>query len=207
MKRDVGRILVSPVSRLLIVATGVGLGLLASPGPLFAKVVFSQSECRSGFWHVITYDVTDPYHHIEVGDQKTKEPCDRGVCWIDAATGKAAPAAPPGWSRADGPPNRDRNRVEYHGHTFVRVPCPPPNRTAPVRRLPSHVKSEPVRPLHPRPARATTAKWRLGHIQPTPRPPPGDHLQKCANGGYDIVAPDGHIKMHCPPQGPRFSLR
>jgi hypothetical protein len=57
-------------------------------------------------------------------------PASTNFCWIDAATGNPAPLGPPLWDpnptvKSMGN-NPDANHVYYGGHTFVRVPCPPP---------------------------------------------------------------------------------
>jgi hypothetical protein len=38
-------------------------------------VLLSRSECRGGFWHVITYDVSDPNQWVQISDQQTVQPC------------------------------------------------------------------------------------------------------------------------------------
>ncbi len=51
-------------------------------------------------------------------------------CWIDAATGNPVETGPPGWDPNPGSyragNNPDANHVEFRGHNYVRVPCPPP---------------------------------------------------------------------------------
>ncbi len=38
-------------------------------------VFLTKSECRDGFWHVVTYDITDPDNWVEVEDIPTLQPC------------------------------------------------------------------------------------------------------------------------------------
>ena len=38
-------------------------------------VFLARSECRKGYWHVITYDISDPDRWIEIDDQKTRQRC------------------------------------------------------------------------------------------------------------------------------------
>ena len=38
-------------------------------------VYLARSECRQGFWHVITYDISTPDAWVEIDDQPTKQPC------------------------------------------------------------------------------------------------------------------------------------
>ncbi len=40
-----------------------------------AGVLMSRSECIGGFWHVMTYDVTDPDQWTLVSDQPTAQVC------------------------------------------------------------------------------------------------------------------------------------
>jgi hypothetical protein len=46
-----------------------------APAPASAGVMFTKSECIAGFWHVMTYDITDPDHRILVEDLPTDQPC------------------------------------------------------------------------------------------------------------------------------------
>ncbi len=39
------------------------------------SVYLARSECRKGFWHVITYDIANPDKWIQIDDQPTKQPC------------------------------------------------------------------------------------------------------------------------------------
>ncbi len=39
------------------------------------SVYLARSECRKGYWHVITYDISDPNHWIEIDDQRTEQQC------------------------------------------------------------------------------------------------------------------------------------
>jgi hypothetical protein len=39
------------------------------------SLYLARSECRRGDWHVITYDISDPDHWIEIDDQRTEQPC------------------------------------------------------------------------------------------------------------------------------------
>jgi hypothetical protein len=40
-----------------------------------AGVLMSRSECTGGFWHVMTYDVTDPDQWTLISDQPTAQVC------------------------------------------------------------------------------------------------------------------------------------
>jgi len=40
----------------------------------------ARSECREGFWHVVTYDISDPDNWIEVSDIKTSQECKPADC-------------------------------------------------------------------------------------------------------------------------------
>src|SRR5205823_4546213 len=45
----------------------VVLGVMAFAPPVHAAPTYlSQSECRNGFWHVITYDISDPNHWVQL---------------------------------------------------------------------------------------------------------------------------------------------
>jgi hypothetical protein len=39
------------------------------------SVYLARSECRNGYWHVVTYDISDPEHWQEIGDAETPQPC------------------------------------------------------------------------------------------------------------------------------------
>src|SRR5712692_190740 len=67
----------------------VVLGVMAVATPVHAAPTYlSQSECRNGFWHVITYDISDPNHWVQLpppdGDIPTGQPC----------TGSSSPGDP-----------------------------------------------------------------------------------------------------------------
>lgn len=38
-------------------------------------VFLTRNECRDGFWHVVTYNITDPDNWVEVEDISTPQPC------------------------------------------------------------------------------------------------------------------------------------
>lgn len=40
-------------------------------------VFFARSECRKGYFHVVTYDISDPDNWIEIDDQPTHQPCSK----------------------------------------------------------------------------------------------------------------------------------
>ncbi len=40
-------------------------------------VFLARSECRNNFYHVVTYDISDPDNWIEIDDQPTTQPCDQ----------------------------------------------------------------------------------------------------------------------------------
>jgi hypothetical protein len=77
---EVARLSVGSISRRMVLLLGVGAVLLgtfplATPVQA-APVLFSRSECRGGYVHVITYDISDPDHWKEVEDQATVRRCD-----------------------------------------------------------------------------------------------------------------------------------
>ena len=38
-------------------------------------VLLARSECRGGFWHVVTYDISNPDNWQEIGDIATQQEC------------------------------------------------------------------------------------------------------------------------------------
>jgi hypothetical protein len=72
----------------------------------------------------------DP-NHVELGGHTFVKQADGS--WIDAAGGNPVRTGPPGWDPNGAQTyggrgsNPDPNHVELGGHTFVRVPCPPPS--------------------------------------------------------------------------------
>jgi hypothetical protein len=52
--------------------------IVAGLTPAHAAVFQTKQECRYGFWHVVTYDITDPFHPVEVEDIPTSLPCGGG---------------------------------------------------------------------------------------------------------------------------------
>lgn len=56
--------------------TANGAGATGNPGDVSHQpVLLSRSECRGGYWHVITYDVSDPNHWVQISDEQTVQPC------------------------------------------------------------------------------------------------------------------------------------
>lgn len=39
------------------------------------SVYLARSECRNDYWHVITYDISNPDNWIEIDDEPTEQPC------------------------------------------------------------------------------------------------------------------------------------
>jgi hypothetical protein len=62
------------------VMAAVAAAALAAAGSASAEVLMSRSECIGGFWHVVTYDISDPDHWVRVGAPiPTSQPCGDAV--------------------------------------------------------------------------------------------------------------------------------
>ena len=61
--------------------------LVAAPTVASAQVLFAQSECINGFWHVRSYDITDPDHWILMSDEPTSQPCGGQALALDLMAG------------------------------------------------------------------------------------------------------------------------
>ena len=116
-------------------------------------------------------------------------------CWVDAKTGVRVPTGPGGWLAGGGSTpgrrfnNPDPNHVEdtQTGHTYVRVPCPPPKQTA-ARVIP-HLPGQPSAS-----GRATQVK--AGPVTGQPNQPHyGAH---CPDGSRQIVTAQG-VTLPCLP--------
>jgi hypothetical protein len=58
------------------VLAAVAASALCAAGAACAEVQLARSECRpDGYWHVRTYDVTDPDHWVLIEDRPTSQPC------------------------------------------------------------------------------------------------------------------------------------
>jgi hypothetical protein len=62
-------------------SAGIATALLGAaaiafvPATASAEVLLARSECLGGYWHVITYDATDPDHWVKVSDEPTAQIC------------------------------------------------------------------------------------------------------------------------------------
>jgi hypothetical protein len=50
-------------------------GIALASTSAFAEVITSRSECIGGFWHVMTYDASDPERWVLISDQPTAQVC------------------------------------------------------------------------------------------------------------------------------------
>ena len=57
------------------VLAAVAASALAAAGAASAEVQMARSECIDGFWHVRTYDITNPNNWVLIEDQATSQPC------------------------------------------------------------------------------------------------------------------------------------
>jgi hypothetical protein len=58
------------------VLAAVTTATLAAAGAASADVLIAKSECIDGFWHVRTYDITNPGKEVLVEDKKTEQRCE-----------------------------------------------------------------------------------------------------------------------------------
>ncbi len=64
-----------------VLGAGVAMAILgatavsAAAAPEQPVVQMSRSECVGGFWHVITYDITNPNQWRVIDDQPTDQAC------------------------------------------------------------------------------------------------------------------------------------
>ena len=62
-------------------SAGIATAMLGAAAIAFAPTIASadalmaRSECIGGFWHVITYDVTNPNAWVVTADEPTSQPC------------------------------------------------------------------------------------------------------------------------------------
>lgn len=98
----VDRSLTARRMRRAAVTLGLGATLFCCLGwavPVHAApVLISRSECRKGYWHVVTYDITNPERWIEKSAVKTSQPCGE-------SSQPSNPEVPPGTTRPS-PPSR-----------------------------------------------------------------------------------------------------
>jgi hypothetical protein len=57
------------------VLAAVAASALAAAGSASAEVQMARSECIDGYWHVRTYDITNPDNWILIEDRMTWQPC------------------------------------------------------------------------------------------------------------------------------------
>jgi hypothetical protein len=57
------------------VLAAVAVAALAAAGSASAEVLMARSECIDGYWHVMTYDISDPDHWVLTEDRPTPQPC------------------------------------------------------------------------------------------------------------------------------------
>jgi hypothetical protein len=57
------------------VLAAVVASALAAAGSASAEVQMARSECIDGYWHVRTYDITNPDNWILIEDRMTGQPC------------------------------------------------------------------------------------------------------------------------------------
>ena len=57
------------------------------PTAASADVLMARSECIGGFWHVVSYDVTDPDHWVVVSDEATAQVCGTQALALDLMAG------------------------------------------------------------------------------------------------------------------------
>jgi hypothetical protein len=53
----------------------VAVSALCAAGAASAEVQMARSECIKGFWHVRTYDITNPEKWVLIEDKATEQPC------------------------------------------------------------------------------------------------------------------------------------
>jgi len=62
------------------VMAAVAAAALAAAGATSAEPLLARNECIDGYYYVITYDISDPSHWVQVGDPlPTWQPCSQAA--------------------------------------------------------------------------------------------------------------------------------